>query len=114
MRLTVLDGEELLITMLTHAAWSPPGVLVLVVGGPGPAAPHLLLAAGELPRPQPGPAPAPALTRHRVVAGVQAGELVVELRHVPVTCHVSCYGTQRHTAAHVMMKNWSGLSVRTT
>ena len=114
MRLTVLDGEELLITMLTHAAWSPPGVLVLVVGGPGPAAPHLLLAAGELPRPQPAPAPAPALARHRVVAGVQAGELVVELRHVPVTCHVSCYGTQRHTAAHVMMKNWSGLSVRTT
>ena len=109
MRLTV---SELLLTMLTHAAWSPPGVLVLVVGGPGPAAPHLLLAAGELPRPQ--PAPAPALPRHRVVAGVQAGELVVELRHVPVTCHVSCYGTQRHTAAHVMMKNWSGLSVRTT
>ena len=113
MRLTVLGGE-LLLTMLTHAAWSPPGVLVLVVGGPGPAAPHLLLAAGELPRPQ--PAPAPALARHRVVAGVQAGELVVELRHVPVTCHVSCYGTQRDTdtAAHVMMKNWSGLSVRTT
>ena len=113
MRLTVLGGE-LLLTMLTHAAWSPPGVLVLVVGGPGPAAPHLLLAAGKLPRPQPAPAPAPALARHRVVAGVQAGELVVELRHVPVTCHVSCYGTQRHTAAHVMMKNWSGLSVRTT
>ena len=95
MRLTVLDGEELLITMLTHAAWSPPGVLVLVVGGPGPAAPHLLLAAGELPRPQ--PAPAPALARHRVVAGVQAGELVVELRHVPVTCHVSRV-MLRHTA----------------
>ena len=96
MRLTVLGGE-LLLTMLTHAAWSPPGVLVLVVGGPGPAAPHLLIAAGELPRPQ--PAPAPALARHRVVAGVQAGELVVELRHVPVTCHVTAHSvTQRLTS----------------
>ena len=114
MRLTLLGGELYCsqCSLLTHAAWSPPGVLVLVVGGPGPAAPHLLLAAGELPRPQPGPAP--ALPRHRVVAGVQAGELVVELSHVPVTCHVSCYVTHRDTAAHVMMKNWSGLSVRTT
>ena len=92
-------GGELLLIVLTHAAWSPPGVLVLVVGGPGPAAPHLLLAAGELPRPQPGPAPAPSLARHGVVAGVQTGELVVELSHVPVTCHVkSLIVTQRLTS----------------